>query len=118
VGLARHHFACRQTSSGSLATVVTGVRIRPAALLQSALTGTRSDNGGGGRGGGDDEGGGGWEPGGSDDGVRLPSQRVSKLLTLPEVNPVGMAILGICGLWAFVEYKRPGGEHRLWVTSC
>lgn len=35
-----------------------------------------------------------WNPGGSGDGV----------------NPVGLGILGVCGLWAYWEYKRPGGK--------
>ena len=54
---------------------------------------SRADDGGRGGGGGGDDGGM-WSPGGSGDGV----------------NPVGLGILGVCGLWAYWEYKRPGGK--------
>jgi len=53
---------------------------------------THADDGGSGRGGDDD--GGQWQPGGNEDGV----------------NPVGLAILGVIGLWAYWEWKRPGGK--------
>jgi hypothetical protein len=27
-----------------------------------------------------------------------------------QANPAGLAILVVCGLWAYFEYKRPGGK--------
>ena len=27
-----------------------------------------------------------------------------------QANPAGLAILVACGLWAYFEYKRPGGK--------
>ena len=97
---------------------------------------------GGGRGDGDR-----WQPGGSDDGVRVaPEARRARtprgarvcrhrlptrldlllrgrarlaahahanrpsLLTSSQANPAGLAILVACGLWAYFEYKRPGGK--------
>ena len=70
------------------------------------------DDGGSGRGGDD---GGRWEPGNNDDGVRRGTVRafgvpVHRLSTYAQVNPVGLAILGVVGLWAYWEWKRPGGR--------
>jgi hypothetical protein len=71
------------------------------------------DDGGSGRGGDD---GGRWEPGNNDDGVRVWLHAgwavclLTPLIPPHQVNPVGLAILGVVGLWAYWEWKRPGGR--------
>ena len=73
--------------------VLSRARSRSPYCLLTLATCWRADDGGRGGGGGGDDGGM-WNPGGSGDGV----------------NPVGLGILGVCGLWAYWEYKRPGGK--------
>ncbi len=36
--------------------------------------------------------------------------RACVLSGVPQANPMGLAILVACGLWAYFEYKRPGGK--------
>lgn len=31
-------------------------------------------------------------------------------LLVPQANPLGLGVLVVCGLWAYWEWRRPGGK--------